>query len=347
MMHSDRNHSHQINPAELPCEAVIFGGTPKMRDIRGKIEGVLATNLPVLIQGESGTGKEVIARFLHVRSKASEAPFVKLNCAAIPAGLLESELFGYEKGSFTGAHGDRRGLIEMAEGGTLFLDEIGDLPPNLQAKLLQILEDGSYSRIGGMETRTAQVRMVCASNTDLKAAVEAGKFREDLYYRLEVVSLWLSALRDRKSDIPDLSRYFLERLSSRFQRPAPTLGAATLQLLQEWTWPGNIRELENWISRAIILGDDVSIGADLRRQVAIRSALGAQVRRTGSLKEVTRRVTSAASTSMILKVLEANRWNRRKTADELRMSYRSLLYKLREAGAPQRRRSHRSSPPAH
>jgi len=318
-----------------------------MLEMRDRLGSILSSDLPVLIQGESGTGKEIIARFLHSRSSRRDAPFVKLNCAAIPPALLESELFGYEKGAFTGALQERIGLIEIAEQGTLFLDDIDELHWDLQGKLLHLVQDGSYSRIGGTEERRARVRVICATRTDLKRAVEDGRFREDLFHRIDVLALRLPALRDRKSDIPHVSSYLLERFSRQFSRPAPLLTPATMELLQQWNWPGNLRELENWIARAIILGDDSALGVELRKRIAISNAGAISAPRQSPLKEVSRRAVSDASNVLILKVLEANHWNRRKTADELNMSYRSLLYKLREAGVPQRRRSHRGFPSAH
>jgi len=346
IMSTDLNQGFLVDPADLPAEMVIFGSTPAMREIRSQIDCVLTSDLPVLIEGESGTGKEVIARFLHARSNRHDAPFVKLNCGAIPASLLESELFGAEMGAYTGAREDRPGLVEIAGGGTLFLDQICDMSWDLQGKLLRLLQDRSYTRIGGREERVGQIRVICATNVDLEAAVASGTFREDLFYRMDGVTLHLSALRDRKSDIPQLCEYFFQKLSRQFRRSIPQLNPVTLQLLKQWDWPGNLRELENWIARAIILGDDEAVGAELKRQVEMGSALASRRPRMKSLKEATRRATSAASGALILKTLQANRWNRRKTAKDLNMSYRSLLYKLRDAGLPQRRRSHRGGPTA-
>jgi two-component system, NtrC family, response regulator AtoC len=345
LMAVDVTQTLRIDPADLPDESVIFGRTAAMREIRSRIDRVLSTDVPVLIQGDSGTGKEVIARYLHTRSNRCEAPFVKMNCAAVPANLLESELFGYQKGSFTGAKEDRPGLIEIADGGTLFLDEIGELHRDLQGKLLHLLQDGSFTRIGGSEERVAHIRVICATNTDLKRAMEERAFREDLFYRIEVVTLRMPVLRDRKDDIPLLCDYFLERLARKFSRTAPQLDAATLHLLSQWDWPGNLRELENWVARAIILGDSEALGAELKRRLGLTNYLDNQRPRTGRLKESSRRAASTVTSALILKVLQANRWNRRKTAEDLNMSYRSLLYKLREAGIPQRRRSHRGFPP--
>ena len=347
LMPTELNQSFRIGPPDLPDEAVIFGSTPAMREIRSKIDCVLSSDLPVLIQGEGGTGKEVVARFLHTRSNRCDSPFVKLNCAAIPAHLLEGELFGYEKGSFTGAAEARAGLVENTEGGTLFLDEIGDMSWELQGKLLRLLQDGTYTRIGGRDERRGRIRVICATNVNLQRAVERGTFREDLFYRINIVYLRLSALRDRKNDIPLLCEYFLEKLARQFGRSVPRLNPATLHLLKQWNWPGNLRELENWIARAIILGDDEALGAELKRQVEMSDTLARQRPRLGSLKDVSRRATSAAANAVILKALQANHWNRRKTAEELNMSYHSLLYKLREVGLPQRRRSHRGLPPSY
>lgn len=341
------NQSFRIDPSDLPAEAVIFGSSPAMREIRRKIDNLHSSDLPVLIQGESGTGKEVVARFLHTHSDRGEAPFVKLNCAAIPANLLESELFGCEKGAYTGANECRPGLVEIADGGTLFLDEIGDMDWNLQGKLHHLLNDGSYARIGAHEERVGRIRVICATNIELRRAVEIGAFREDLLCRIDAVCLRLSALRDRKIDIPQLCEYFLEKLARQFRRTAPKLNPATLHLLKQWNWPGNLRELENWIARAIIFGDDAALGAELSRQMEIANAIDSRQRRIGPLKEVSRQATSAVSNAIILKALQANRWNRRKTAEELNMSYRSLLYKLREVGLPPRRRGHIGFPPAH
>lgn len=349
-MPTELKQSFRIDPAELPGEAVIFGGTPAMREIRSKIDSILSSDLPVLIQGESGTGKEVVARFLHTRSSRREAPFVKLNCAATPANLLESKLFGSENGSFAGASEYRPGLVEISNGGTLFLDEIGDISLELQGKLLRLLRDGSYTRIGGREKRAGRVRIVCATNAHLLEVVETGAFREDLFYRIDVVSLRLSPLRDRKSDIPQLCEYLLHKLSRQFQRGVPRLQPITMQLLKQWDWPGNLRELENWIARAIILGDDEVPGAELRRQLEMPNGFPTRFNdrelRLSPLKAATRQATPSMNNALILKALQANRWNRRKTAEELNLSYRALLYKLRDASLPERRRRQKGLPPA-
>jgi two-component system, NtrC family, response regulator AtoC len=345
-MAPDLAQSFRIDPADLPNESVIFGCTAAMGEIRERIRCVLSSDLPILIQGESGTGKEVIARFVHSRSDRSSAPFVKLNCAAVPPALLESELFGYQRGAFTGAREDRPGFVEIADGGTLFLDEIGELHRDLQGKLLHLLEDGIFTRIGGNEERHARIRVICATNVDLRRAVETDAFREDLFYRIDVVTLNLLTLRERKDDIPQLCAYFLHKLAKQFGRSEPHLDSSTLRVLTLWDWPGNLRELENWVARAIILGDAEALAIELKRRLSLSNYWSDRQPRGGMLKETSRRATSAATNALILKVLQANRWNRRKTAEDLNMSYRSLLYKLREAGIPQRRRSHRGFPPS-
>lgn len=344
-MRAELNQSFQVDLADLPGEGVIFGSTPAMRQVQSRIDLLRSSELPVLIQGESGTGKEVIARFLHARSDRHYAPFVKLNCAAVPANLLERELFGGANGSSRAGKEYRPGLVEVAEGGSIFLDEIGEMDLGLQGKLLRLLADGSYAPLSADERRVASVRVICASNIDLQRAVNGGAFRKDLLDRIGAVCFRLSALRERKSDIPQLCDYFLEKLARQLNRIAPRLKPATLQLLMNWDWPGNLRELENLIARAIVLGEDPRPGAELGRQVAANRAFEIGERGTQSLKEPPGFSTSEAAGAIILKALQANRWDRRKTAEDLNMSYRSLLFRLRQRGVPLRRRGRRSSPP--
>lgn len=344
-MSVDLAQSFCIDSSDLPSDAVIFGSTAAMREVRGKVDCILDNDLPVLIQGESGTGKELLARFLHTHSNRREAPFVKVNCAAIPVSLLESELLGYERGAFTGANETKRGLVEIAGTGTLFLDEIGEMDWAMQTKLLHLLQGGHYSRLGGSESRVARVRVVCATNIDLEAAVQGHTFREDLFYRIDVICLRLSPLRERREDIPQICDYFLQKLSRKFRKREPQLSPSALHLLKQWTWPGNLRELENWIARVVILGSEEALAEELNRQVALTNNMDGFPPRIGHLKEASRQATSAAARAVILKVLQSNGWSRRKTAEELNMSYRSLLYKLRDANVPHRRRSHKGFPP--
>ena len=262
----DLAQSFRIDPSELPSQAIIFGCTEGMREVRNKIARVSQTDLPVLIRGESGTGKEIIARYLHMHSHVHQAPFVKLNCAAIPVHLLESELLGYEKGAFTGAHQMKRGLVEMANGGTLFLDEIGDMEASLQTETFAPAAGWCrYARIGGREDLQARVRVICATNCDLETAVGTGAFRQDLFYRIDVISLQLPPLRERREDLPALSQHFIEKLSAKFKKSASPLTETTLHLMAQWRWPGNIRELESWIARYIILGSGEALSAELGR----------------------------------------------------------------------------------
>jgi two-component system response regulator AtoC len=336
--------SFQINAEELPDESILFGGTAAMRGLLDKINRVRQTDLSILLRGESGTGKEIVARYVHTHSSRSDGPFVKVNCAAIPAGLLESELLGYEKGAFSGADEVRLGLVERADEGTLFLDEIGDMDWTLQTKLLRLLQDGRYTRIGGREERRARLRIICATNVDLEFAAGARSFRQDLLYRIDVISLHLVPLRERKQDIAQLCAYFLEKLSKKFGKSAPPITPETMRLLERWNWPGNLRELENWVMRFIVLGGEESLEAELAARLesapAAENAKPLSGPLTGHLKHASREAASAAAQAVILRVLRANDWNRQKTAKELNMSYRSLLYKLREAGVPQRRKAH-------
>ncbi len=239
--------------------ANIIGKNPAMQHVYSLIEKVAPTNSSVLITGESGTGKELVARAIHLYSQRKEAPFISVNCAALPETLLESELFGHEKGAFTGAIAMRKGRFELAHGGTLFLDEIGDLPLALQAKLLRILQEHSFERVGGTRTITVDVRIVTATNKDLKEEVEAGRFREDLYYRLNVVNIHLPPLRERTDDIPMLVSHFLERQRRNLGRERLDITPEALRLLTSLPWEGNVRELENTIERAAILCSDDTI----------------------------------------------------------------------------------------
>jgi len=227
---------------ELPPDAVVFGCSEQMKEVQQKVERIANTTLPVLIRGESGTGKEVIAKLLHQRSSRKSGPFVKINCPAIPGTLMESELFGYEKGAFTGADGKKLGLVELAHGGTLFMDEIAELDFGLQSKLLQLMQEGQFYAIGGQRERHVEVRFICATNRHLEQEIQARTFRQDLFYRIKVVTLSLPALRDRGRDIPVLIEHFLRNSSREFGRHPRPLSAATMAALQRYSWPGNIRQ---------------------------------------------------------------------------------------------------------
>jgi len=250
----NRNGGADSRTVSLPPEQIIFGRSLPMISIRQKVQKVLGTDVPILIQGENGTGKGLLAQYIHSRSKMSSGAFVKVNCAAIPGALLESELFGYERGSFTDAHTSKPGYVEMAHRGTLFLDEIADLDLSLQAKVLQLLQDGHFSRIGDKQERQAETRIICATNRDLQAEIEAGRFRHDLYYRINVISINLPSLRQRREDVVQLAEYFLGQLNARFGQSTPPFSEENMESLSNREWRGNIRELENVVARYSIVG---------------------------------------------------------------------------------------------
>src|SRR5690242_1495312 len=250
-------------PTPIPPESVMFGSTRQMHSVRERIHKIAGSNLPVLIQGESGTGKDIVARLIHGLSPWENGPYVKVNCPAIPGTLLESELFGYEKGAFTGAYGTKPGRVEMAHRGTLFLDEISELDLGLQSKLLQLLQDGQFCRIGAQEDKKVEVRVVCATNRKLEEEIENGTFRQDLFYRINVVNLRLPPLRERRADIEELTNYFLEYYNRKYNCRARSLSPELMSVLQKYHWPGNIRELENLVKRYVILGNEEAISSDL------------------------------------------------------------------------------------
>lgn len=244
-------------------EIGIIGSCPPMQDLYVKIRKVAPTDSNVLIQGESGTGKELVARALHNLSKRAKAPMISVNCAAIPESLIESELFGHEKGAFTGASAGRAGLVEAADGGTLFLDEIGELPLEAQARLLRVLQEGEIRRVGSVQSQKVDVRLIAATHRDLKSLAKIGQFREDLYYRLHVIALKLPALRERGADVNEIANAFLLRQSARVNRTDLTFAADAEQAIRHYSWPGNVRELENAVERAVILSESPQISAEL------------------------------------------------------------------------------------
>ncbi|WP_370600059.1 sigma-54-dependent transcriptional regulator [Pseudomonas nitroreducens] len=251
------------NTAPADGEIGIIGSCPPMQELYTKIRKVAPTDSNVLIQGESGTGKELVARALHNLSKRTKAPLISVNCAAIPETLIESELFGHEKGAFTGASAGRAGLVEAADGGTLFLDEIGELPLEAQARLLRVLQEGEIRRVGSVQSQKVDVRLIAATHRDLKMLAKTGQFREDLYYRLHVISLKLPPLRERGADVMEIARAFLARQCSQMGRPVLSFSHEAEQAIRHYPWPGNVRELENAIERAVILSEGLEIPADL------------------------------------------------------------------------------------
>lgn len=322
----------QLSRVSLPPEDVIFGHSPQMLNIRERIDKIAAANVPVLIEGESGIGKDVLARYLHLRSPWSSGPFVKVNCPAVPGTLIESELFGYERGAFTGANATKPGRVEMAHRGTLFLDEISELDFNLQSKLLQLLQDGQFSRIGSQQDKTVDVRVVCATNKLLKDEVASGAFRQDLYYRINVVRIHMPALRDRAMDIPPLVRYFLDYYNLKYNCRAKPLSQTCLEQMQLYGWPGNIRQLENLIRRYVIIDSEESVLSELVTTTS--SKLPFDIPSSGpiSLKRITRKAADEVERKMIFATLQATNWNRKRAARSLGISYRALLYKLRAFG---------------
>jgi two-component system response regulator AtoC len=362
---------------------MLFGHSERMAEVQDLIERVADTDVTVLIRGESGTGKELVARALCATSLRRDKPFVKVNCAALPTELLESELFGFERGAFTGAIQHKPGKFEFANHGTMFLDEIGDMSFPLQAKLLQVLQDGEFSRLGGKHDVRVDVRVVAATNKDLERAVADGQFREDLFFRLNVVSINLPPLRERREEVPILADYFLKKYSVQYNKPRVDLSAETTRLLTEYDWPGNVRELENMIKRTVVLGAEAPIRKELAHCIAMAAqrVSASNLRQNGgqpaggrgpangsrslvavgagsgsiasmpsvpltpteiacaaaeagnySLKDISRTAAREAERELIFKMLQQTRWNRKETAEILGISYKALLYKIKENG---------------
>ena len=315
-----------------------------MRGLKPVIDQIAPTDITVLIKGQSGTGKELVARAIHSKSLRRNKPFVKINCAAIPAELMESELFGYEKGAFTGAYAKKPGKFELADGGTIFLDEIGEIDISLQSKLLQVLQDGEFSKLGGKGNVNVDTRVIAATNQDLEQATDEGRFRKDLYYRINAVSVFVSALRERREEIPHLCDYFLRFYNHRYDRRRGRLSRETLRLFQQYEWPGNIRELENVIKRIVILDSEQSVIHDLwGTDVATaeeEAAIGeSDPRGALDLKEIGRQASHRAEREAIHRALLRTRWNRREAAQLLQVSYKSLLCKIKEYGIDKLNRS--------
>ena len=319
---------------DLPPEEVIFGGSMAMGAIRKSVEKAANANIPVFLQGESGTGKEILARFIHRQSQWGNGAFVKVSCPAIPGTLVESELFGYEKGAFTGAYGVKPGRVELAHRGTLFLDEIAEFDPGLQAKLLHLLQDGEFCRIGSQEARRVQLRVLSATNRQLRREIKSGTFRQDLYYRINVMTIELPPLRERNGDILTLTSYFLRTYCQEYERPVTPLSSRLLQFLQEYQWPGNIRELENVIRRYVVLGSEESIINTLLESE--EDGAHEEIPSNGviQLKKIVQKAAKQVERRIILRVLAASGWNRKTAARALSISYPALLYKMREAGVP-------------
>ena len=323
--------SEFVDLLSLPPQDLIFGQSPMMAAAREKLERVADTTVPVLLQGESGTGKDIIAKLLHARSNRSKCPWVKVTCPAIPHSLIESELFGYEKGAFTGAYATKRGRVELAHLGTLFLDEVGSLDISVQAKLLQVLQDGSFMRVGAQESRKVNTRLICAANGNLRQQTEDGTFRLDFFFRINAITIDLAPLRQRAMDLPVLIDYFLELHSKAYRVNPKPLSRELTRMMQRYNWPGNIRQLENMIRSYVLIGNEEALTADLVPAAPVGLFPEIDLTHPISLKEITRAATQDLERTIILKVLQANGWSRRKTAKWLKISYRSLLYKLQES----------------
>jgi two-component system response regulator AtoC len=322
-------------------ETIAWASAPMQR-VKALLEQVADTDVTVLIQGESGSGKEIVARTLHAVSSRAKARFVKVNCAALPEDLLESELFGYEKGAFTGAAARKQGKFELAHGGTIFLDEIGEMSPGLQAKLLQVLQDGRFTRLGGNQEIAVDVRVACATNRKLDGMVREGTFREDLFFRLNVVTVTLPPLRERREEIPTLVANFLRSFAARYHKPLPRLSDRLMRALDRYAFPGNVRELENMMKRIIVLESEAQIldevlradrsgrpaGSSLLRLIQEIEATAGEI----PLREVGRRAAQVAERETIDRVLHHTNWNRKQAARLLGVSYKTLLQKIRDCG---------------
>lgn len=321
----------------------LTGETPGMQRLRQQIDKLARSQAPVHIHGESGTGKEVVARLIHRRGPRASGPFIAVNCGAIPAELMESELFGHVKGSFTGAHRDKSGLFQAAGGGTLFLDEVADLPLSMQVKLLRAIQEKSIRPVGSSEEMATDIRLLSATHKDLAGEVEAGRFREDLYFRINVIDLKVPSLRERLDDIPQLAEALLQRIASDMGIPAPSLAPPAIERLQAYHFPGNVRELENILERALALADGDHLTADdLQMQTAPRAPGGQRLNRRrddrdrleavagdlpGYMDSIEREILGAA--------LERYQWNRTEAASALGISFRSLRYRLKKLGLDQ------------
>jgi nitrogen regulation protein NR(I) len=323
----------------------LVGQSQAMRQVYEVVGKVADSPSTVLVTGESGTGKELVAQALHRGSSRRDKPLIKVNCAAIPKDLVESELFGYERGAFTGAVGSKPGRFELADGGTLFLDEIGEIPLEMQVKLLRALQESEFERVGGVKTIRVDVRLIAATNRDLKALIAEGRFREDLYYRLNVVPIALPPLRDRREDIPLLVQHFIEKYDRRLGKKVERMDEEAMQVLLRYLWPGNIRELENLVERSVLFADGPVISAaqlpdSLRERlpgpaapIAAVGPLGAIAAPSGaSMKEIVRQAQAELERELITRALEETGGNVTRAAKRLQISRKSLQIKMKELG---------------
>ena len=322
---------------EVSQGVYFFSATAQMRQLRAQAMQVARFDFPVLLLGESGTGKEVLAHLIHKYSDRSHRTFLKVNCAAVPSELLESELFGYEPGAFTGANKSKPGKFELCNKGTLLLDEIGEMSPALQAKLLQVLQDGQFSRLGGRATVKVDVRVLAATNINMPQAIAQKTFREDLYYRLNSFVLRMPSLRERREEIPMMLRHFMIHLADRYACAPLNVSTRLVEACENYDWPGNIRELENFVKRYLVLGDESAAIGELQRGSAYenqsQSAVVVQMEEKlpqPDLKEMVRNLKNGAEMEVIAQTLEETAWNRKRAATRLNISYKALLYKIRQ-----------------
>ena len=327
----------------------IFNGSEAMRKLASLIKEIAVTDIPILIIGESGTGKTLIAKAIHKISNRSNYPFVTVSCVNIPAELLESELFGYEKGAFTGAYQSKPGRLEFANKGTLFLDEIGDMPLSIQSKLLRVLQNKEFTRLGANKDIRVNVRFISATNKDLEKLISEGKFREDLYFRINVVKIKIPSLRERQDEILNMIKYFQSRFCEEYSRKEKEISSYCIELMRKYPWPGNIRELENMIKRLVVLGEESVVkeleiyfakskGNDsgtLTKELKVEDLIENNVdccdeKGCYDLKKIGKKASMMAEKRVIIKVLNEERWNKRKAAKRLNISYKALLYKIKE-----------------
>src|SRR5208282_2923676 len=318
----------------LTEDLTFLAASPQMVKIRQQVLQIAPVDVPIFIYGESGVGKEVVARMIHLRSPRAAQAFVKVNCAALPSELLESELFGYEQGAFTGAVRSKPGKFELASKGTIFLDEIAEMSPQLQAKMLHVLQDQQFSRLGGRALVHVDVRILAATNVNVREAIASGRFREDLYYRLNVFSIHVPPLRERTPEIPLLFRHFLEKYSEKFQKHPNAPSSHLMEAAMRYSWPGNLRELENFVKRYVIMEDDESSFRELLEIAATRQQPGpgheAPPVKEQGLKALVRSLKAEAETEAIADALEKTNWSRKEAARLLGISYKALLYKMRQ-----------------
>jgi two-component system response regulator AtoC len=325
------NHKNVDAIDDLPPDDVLFGLSPALALVRRRADKICQTDVPVLLCGEAGTGKETVARWIHSHSIYRSGQFVKVNCAAIPESLFESELFGYEKGAFTGAHSSKPGRVELAHRGTLFLDEIVNLGLSSQSKLLHFLQDGCFSRLGDETERTINTRFICSTNRELDREIKAGRFRADLFYRISVFQLRLPRLRERREDIPLLAEYLRTSYEKQFVKKSDPLNSEILNFLQNLNWPGNMRELSNAIARYVLIGPEAAIILNTHGRQTSATDLS-QEHESIPLKRIAKEAIREMERKVILEALRDNQWNRRKTAKALKISYRTLIYKIRDSG---------------